>query len=110
VSRFPGVPDFSTDPESMATALRAMKDIVEQIAGLRQGEMRGAPTMFSQVSTPAANGLTRAGDLWLDPSTGSMSWWTGEQWATVVPIVFLTQAEYDALSTPNPNTLYYIVD
>jgi hypothetical protein len=110
VSKYPSIPDFNPTPDSMAAALRAVKDIVEQLAGIRQGEPRGSPMTFSQLTTPSPTNAVRAGDLWLNPSTGAMSWWTGAQWATVVPIVFLTQGEYDALSTPNPNTLYYITD
>ncbi len=69
----------------MAVALRAMKDIVEQVSGLRQGADLGAPKMFYQENAPASVGrlLLKVGDLWIIPSSRRMRIWTGTLWTEI---------------------------
>jgi hypothetical protein len=62
-------------PESMAAAVRALKDVVEQLAGLRQGEAI-SPKVFWQGNPPeeVANQL-RGGDLWINPEDNKLYHW-----------------------------------
>jgi hypothetical protein len=87
LSKFPTIPDFNAaDPQSVGTSLRAMKDSVEQLTGLRQGASLGAPSMFVQTFAPTAGRqtiLTR-GDLWINSDTNVMSYWNGSQWKALV--------------------------
>ena len=78
------IPEFN-DLTSMAVALRAMKDIVEQLAGLRQGGSLGAPGIFVQPSMPVpARGISfRKKDLWIHSETNVMSYWTGAKWQAI---------------------------
>jgi len=81
VSNFPSIPDFADDPTSIAEALRATKDVVEQLAGLRQGESRGAPMIFTQEPPPAPPGTPlKVGDLWVNSRTNIPHWWSGTEW------------------------------
>lgn len=87
------IPDFdSSDLQSVATTVRAIKDIVEVLAGLRQGEALGAPQMFVQPLTPGRNNAnTRSrptaptvGDLWIDPDTQVLNFYDGRQWNEIL--------------------------
>lgn len=87
------IPDFDeSDLKSVATAVRAMKDIVEILAGLRQGEALGAPQMFVQPLTPGlVSARSRAttvapsnGDLWIDPDTQTLAFFDGRQWNEIL--------------------------
>jgi hypothetical protein len=82
MSKFPTIPEFVKTPEEMGTALRAVKISVEILAGLRQGESKGAPQMFVQTTTPSpANKLSyKIGDLWINTSTNKLNYWTGSAW------------------------------
>jgi hypothetical protein len=83
VSKFPTIPDFNaTDPSTVGTSLRAMKDSVEQLTGQRQGQSLGAPSMFVQTFAPMAGRQTilSRGDLWINDETSVMSYWNGSQW------------------------------
>jgi len=82
MSRLPTIPEFASTPEEISSALRAIKQTVELLAGLRQGEARGAPQVFAQATTPKAT-LTisyRTGDLWIDTSTNKLNFWNGTNW------------------------------
>jgi len=82
MSRFPTIPEFVNTPQEMSTALRAVKQAVEQIAGLRQGESYGAPQVFVQSAQPsqALSTTFKAGDFWIDTSTNTLRYWTGTAW------------------------------
>lgn len=85
MSKYPTIPDFNESPASMATALRAMKDSIEQLTGLRQGQSLGAPQVFVQEQAPSAvrGGTFSPGDFWIRPSTRTLSFWNGREWASV---------------------------
>lgn len=59
----------------MANALRSMKDVVEQLAGLRQGDAI-SPKVFWQGNPPeaVANQL-QGGDLWANPENSKLYYW-----------------------------------
>lgn len=82
MSRFPTIPEFTTAPDELATALRAMKQVVEQLAGFRQGESKGAPQVFVQPVEPkAALRINfKTGDFWIDTSSNTLKYWTGTSW------------------------------
>lgn len=82
MSRFPTIPEFVNTPQEMNTALRAVKQAVEQIAGLRQGESYGAPQVFVQSTQPSAAvaGTYKVGDFWIDTSSNTLKYWTGTTW------------------------------
>lgn len=75
MSRYPAIPDFDTSPESMANALRSMKDVVEQLAALRSGD-HISPKVFWQGSPPeAVSNQLRGGDLWMNPESNKLHHW-----------------------------------
>jgi hypothetical protein len=82
MSKFPTIPEFVNSPEEMSAALRAVKQVVEQLAGLRQGQSRGSPQVFVQATTPipARNIVYRPGDLWINTSNNKLNFWTGSGW------------------------------
>lgn len=82
MSKLPNVPDFTDDPQSMSTALRAVKQAVEIIGGQRQGQSLGAPQVFVQENEPTFSPSTTfsIGDQWIKPSARVMSFWDGRQW------------------------------
>lgn len=82
MSRFPSVPEFANSPQEINTALRAIKQSIEQLAGLRQGESKGAPQVFVQSTQPdGARAITyKMGDFWIDTSDNTLKYWTGTNW------------------------------
>ena len=80
--RIPTIPEFANGPEEVAAALRAIKDAVEQLGGLRQGESKGAPQIFVQASPPTQTRRLayKTGDLWVNTSTNKMNYWSGTAW------------------------------
>lgn len=91
--KFSAIPDFTNNIESMATTLRAMKDVVEQLGGLRQGENLGAPSMFVQMVAPKTTlrQTLKRGDLWVQTNPndsgngsntlpGNLYYWDGSVW------------------------------
>lgn len=86
MSKFPAIPEFN-DLQSAMTAMRAMKDIVEQLAGLRQGTSRGAPQIFVEASAPVSGRgvVLSPGDFWIEPGPPAhLYYWTGSAWQRVV--------------------------
>ena len=85
MSSFPTIPEFTNTPEEMSTAIRALKMAVEQLAGLRQGESKGAPQIYVQTTLPS-NQYTisyKIGDLWINTSNNTVSYWTGTIWQSL---------------------------
>lgn len=88
------IPDFDqNDTQSMATTVRAMKEIVETLAGLRQGEALGAPQIFIQSTAPAAVQNSRIrlttaakGDLWINDSAKTFNYFDGTKWVELTPV------------------------
>jgi hypothetical protein len=91
--KFSAIPDFTNNLESMATSLRAMKDVVEQLAGLRQGASLGAPSIYMQSIEPreTSQNKFKKGDLWISAentnrnapnvtSEGNLYYWDGGVW------------------------------
>lgn len=80
--KFISIPEFFNTPESLGTAVRALKNSLEILAGKRQGESYGAPEIYVQPTTPspAYNQSYTVGDLWINTSTNTMSYWTGTTW------------------------------
>jgi hypothetical protein len=82
VSKYPAIPDFSEDVQSIATALRTVKQTLEIVAGQRQGEDLGAPSTFVQPKNPddALRLTYKVGDLWIDTASNKFNYWTGTSW------------------------------
>lgn len=82
MSKYPTIPDFNEDMSSMATALRTVKQTLEIVAGQRQGEDFGSPSMFVQPKIPddALRSIYKIGDLWVDTTTNKLNYWTGSLW------------------------------
>ena len=82
MSKLQSIPEFTNSPEDLSTALRAVKQVVEQITGQRQGESKGAPQVFVQPSqpNPALAISYKAGDFWIDTSSNTLKYWTGTNW------------------------------
>lgn len=92
--KYTTIPDFDqNDLSSVATTVRAMKDVVETLAGLRQGEALGAPQIFVQSTAPATRQTSRTqgvaaakGDLWINDGTKTFSYFDGTKWAELTPV------------------------
>lgn len=81
--RFPAIPDFSPDsPDSMAEAMRAMKNALEQLMGMRRGTSLGAPAVFVQSYAPtlAENIGIRTGSFWIHDEAKELYFWSGAEW------------------------------
>jgi len=100
MANFSSIPDFTTDIVSMAASLRIMKDVVEQLAGLRQGGSVGSPLMYIQSYEPVQSYQSkfRKGDLWISAenvnpagsqvtSKGNLYYWTGYSWQQITFVV-----------------------
>jgi hypothetical protein len=87
VSRFPAIPDFSGDIESLGPVLRAMKDSLEELTAQRQGTSLGAPMMFVQEPMPRQDATTRLryGDLWINSHTQATHYWNDVEWVLTTP-------------------------
>jgi hypothetical protein len=81
------IPDFTSDPESMANALRVAKNIIEELTGQRRGQGAGAPRMFVQVLRPDARAGVelKIGDLWTQPAERRLYFWDGRLWQPYAP-------------------------
>jgi hypothetical protein len=86
MSKYPNIPEFG-DVDGMMLAVRAMKDILEQMAGQRQGDALGAPTTYVQPSRPTLSRgvVLKKGDLWIDSGTDRLYYWSGIAWRQVMP-------------------------
>jgi hypothetical protein len=95
VSNFASIPDFGTSPEGMSETLRAIKSVVEQLAGQRQGESSGSPQVFVRPAAPmqGVGGVIRDGDLWIDSGTRRVYWWDGRLWQGVGTEITEDQAQ-----------------
>lgn len=82
MSRVPTIPDFAPVLEQHDATLRTIKQAIEILGGLRQGESVGAPLMFVQGYAPSqvATSIYRIGDLWIDTTTDTMKYWDGSIW------------------------------
>lgn len=85
MSKFPTIPEFANTIEEMNTALRAIKISVEILAGLRQGESKGAPQVFVQAvePSPVVSSTYKAGDYWINTATNKLLYWTGTTWRSL---------------------------
>lgn len=81
------IPEFTSDPESIATALRAVKEMLEELTGQRPGQSIGAPRVFVQPARPdpRAGVQIKPGDLWIQPSGRRLYFWDGRIWQTFLP-------------------------
>lgn len=83
MSKITTIPDFNPSlPGSVAEAVRSLKQAVEILGGMRQGESVGSPLMFVQGSEPmiTQRSALRTGDLWIDTTDDTMKYWSGEIW------------------------------
>lgn len=87
MSRRNTIPDFTTDPQSMATTLRAMKEILEDLTGQRRGQGTGSPRVFVQVirPDPRAGAELKSGDFWIQPAERKLYFWDGLLWQPFAP-------------------------
>jgi len=87
MSRRVAIPDFvDGDVRSLAATLRAIKQEIETISGIRQGQSRGAPAVFVEEREPSTNQniVFKTGDLWIKPSLKELWYYNGQFWAKLV--------------------------
>lgn len=77
---YPSIPDPTNTLEGIAESVRTMKQSVELLTGQRGGVSKGAPRMFVQTATPSTNDI---GDLWVNPVTGKLLYWSGSAWTAL---------------------------
>lgn len=89
MSRRVTIPDFvDGDVRSMGIALRAMKQELETLSGLRQGQSKGAPAVYVQSTQPpqSQGNVYKAGDFWINPDAppgAKLSFYNGSFWGRV---------------------------
>lgn len=87
MSRRVGLPDFTDgDVRSMGATLRAMKQELETLSGLRQGQSVGAPAVFVQTTEPVKtlSATFKKGDLWVNPDAKTLWFYNGAYWVKLV--------------------------
>lgn len=90
MSKYPAIPEFG-DAATMVATVRAMKEIVEQLAGARTtgpGTSRGAPSVFVNEIAPSTllDPTHKVGDLWIKPGPPiALLYWAGTAWVQVAP-------------------------
>lgn len=83
------IPDFVNTTDSMGNSLRAVKQIVDRLAGHTQGASLGAPNMYVQTAEPrsGSNIALKLGDLWIKPAAGDgsakMYYWNSKLWKAI---------------------------
>jgi hypothetical protein len=87
MSRQNSIPEFTDDPQSMATTLRAVKELVEGMLGQRRGQGLGAPHVFIEIQRPDPRaGLeVKKGDFWIQPIERKLYFWDGRLWQPFAP-------------------------
>ena len=87
MSKYPSIPDVTSDPMVMQAILRAMKESIERLTGQRQGGAKGAPTIFVQARAPSLldGALLGVGDMWVNDQTDQLAYWSGKGWKRIVP-------------------------
>lgn len=85
-NRFPAIPDFTNNPDSMVAAMRAMKEMLEQLTGQRAGPQQGYAAKFTggKAPTPDGKNSISSGDLWFNDATTTLYVWTGKTWKLVI--------------------------
>jgi hypothetical protein len=76
------LPEFREDDiGSISKTLRTLKSAYETLTGQRPGQGR-APQVFVQIKEPLARGGVEldVGDLWINPTTHAIRYWTGTLW------------------------------
>lgn len=77
--KFPSIPTpIQGNPSSYQDALMAMKQALEMLMGTR-GDQPATRT-FVDTKTPQA---VSKGDLWVEPNSGRLSYWTGRLWQQI---------------------------
>lgn len=77
---YPSIPVPSNDIQSLVTTVRALKQVVEILVGLR-GDRGVAGHIAFQDAPPNP---TQPGDLWIT-SGGKTRVWNGTTWLAIVP-------------------------
>lgn len=85
MSSIPSIPEFGISQAETLTVLRALKDAVEQLGGLRQGAARGAPQIYvlSTQPKPSRTLAFKIGDLWVNTSTDKLFYYNGDTWREI---------------------------
>jgi lipopolysaccharide export system protein LptA len=70
----------------MSATLRALKQEVETISGMRQGQSKGAPAVFVQAQEPrkTLSATFKTGDFWINPDTKQLWFYNDNLWVRVV--------------------------
>lgn len=77
----PAIPDPTNDPDAMFQTVIALKEAVEQLAGIRAGNCAGAPRVFLAGTAPSNPSQLKAGDFWIDNVNGFKLYiWDGKLW------------------------------
>ena len=86
MSRRNTIPEFTSDPRSLETALRTMKDIVEVFLGSRRREGRASQTFVEAIAPdPRAGFNLGAGDYWIRTGDDTLHYWDGRLWKKIQP-------------------------
>jgi hypothetical protein len=86
MSKIPAIPDFTEDVQSIAAALRVVKQAIQVIGGQGVTQSLGAPEVFVQENEPKPSrlGVFKLGDLWVNPVSQKLYFWDSRQWQSLV--------------------------
>lgn len=79
MSKYPAIPDFAPTVDSMASSLRAIKSMLEQMTSGQQGQATVA-LVFVQTYAPTEIQNPTYGNIWINPETNALKWWNGIEW------------------------------
>lgn len=77
------IPEFSDDPKSMETALRVVKELLEELTGQRPGNPIGAPSIYVRSTVPVSTAVLSRGDIWIQEGSGKIHYFDGRLWRDV---------------------------
>lgn len=85
MSKYPTIPEPDNTVEGLTNTIRALKQTVELLAGLRQGADKGALTTFYQTFTPQVTNPNAEYAVWINPTDNKMYYWRIEsrEWVEV---------------------------
>jgi len=79
MSKYPTIPEPEATIEGLQNSVRALKQTVEILAGLRQGQSRGAPALYYQAFQPSDTNLLCECSFWVNPETNELKYWNSAQ-------------------------------
>jgi hypothetical protein len=76
LTRFTSIPDPAPNMQAMMVTVSALKQTVEQMAGLIRSIQPNATNYYQALPPKSPN----IGDIWISSDTGAKVFWSGSEW------------------------------